>query len=415
MAITKEITLIYADIGDNHNKVWIGELHDNDDVITKWGRVGYDMQSKTFSGAGESFLLKKEKEKLKKGYTAAKIVAGATGGAPVKTVSTSNLHAIAKEQLAKNNPELAKLIDRLVQANIHNITSQTNITFNSATGLFQTPLGVVTPEGVTEARDLLVDIKKAMIGKKDLVKLVSSYLRIVPQNVGMKFRVESVFPDLDAVQKQSDILDSLEASYKAMTSTPAKADTKGDTLEKVFEVELAVLKDAAEQRRIEDFYQKSMKSMHGYGHVKIRQMFTVDVKDMTAGYDKKLGNDIEVYHGTSQANLLSILKSGLKTAPPSTAYIAGKMFGNGIYGAINSSKSLGYTFGRWGGGTGDSGWLFLCQFAMGKTYEPTSTLNHPPAGYDSVWAKAQKVRLAHDELIVYRNNQVRITHLLECK
>jgi hypothetical protein len=159
-----------------------------------------------------------------------------------------------------------------------------------------------------------------------------------------------------------------------------------------------------------------MKSAHGYDHIKIRQMFTVKVHEMDKEYNRKSENHVEVYHGTSQANLLSILKSGLQCSPPSAAYIAGKMFGNGIYGAINSSKSLGYTYGRWGGSTsGDSGWLFVCDFAMGKIYEPTSACSGPEDGYDSVWAKAQKVRLNHDELIIYKNNQVNIKYLLECK
>jgi predicted DNA-binding WGR domain protein len=396
MAIKKTITLIYADIGDNHNKVWIGELHDNDDVITKWGRVGYDMQSKTFSGAGESFLLKKEKEKLKKGYTAAKTIGGSSDGSTV-TVTQSSLQAAAHKDLSKNHPELKKLIDRLVAANVHNIVSQTNVTYNAATGLFQTPLGIVTMEGVDEARNLLVEIKKGLTGRGKLDALVSQYLRIIPQNIGMKFRVESVFPDVDAVQKQSDILDSLEASYKAMTKAPATSTTQAAP-DKVFEVDLDVLTDAADQRRLEDWYHKSMKSMHGYGHVKIRQMFKVCMADMDKAFNRKLGNITEVYHGTSQANILSILKSGLRTSPPSTAYIAGKMFGNGVYGAINSSKSL-----------------FVCDFAMGKIDYPSRTCNHPSSGCDSVWAKADKVGLNHDELIVYKNNQVNIKYLLECK
>lgn len=417
MALKETITLIWADIGENHNKVWIGELHDDDTVVTKWGRVGYDLQSKSFPGAGESFLRRKEREKLNKGYTPAKVVgAVSNGGDTKKTVTQSGLQAIAREQLAKNHPALSQLIDRLVKANIHNICSQTNITYNADTGLFQTPLGIVTPEGVDEARNLLVEIKKCIVGKCKLDKLVSDYLRIIPQDVGMKFRVESVFPDVDAVKKQADILDSLEASYKALMSTPVKKDDgKPVELEKVFEVDLDVLTDAAECRRLEDYYHKSMKSMHGYNHVKIRQMFKVRMADMDRAFNRSLGNVTEVYHGTSQANILSILKSGLRTAPPSTAYIAGKMFGNGVYGAINSSKSLGYTYGRWGGSSGDSGWLFVCDFAMGKIDYPRHTCSRPAAGCDSVWAKADKVGLNHDELIVYKNNQVNIKFLLECK
>jgi len=413
--VTKTIKLIFADIADNHNKWWQGELFDDGTVVTTWGRVGKGTQTKSFPGAGESFLNKKEREKLNKGYTPAKVVGSVEEG-KTSTVPKSNLAAIAREQLAKNHPTLSKLIDRLVQANIHNIVSQTNITYNSSTGLFQTPLGIVTPEGISEARDMLVEIKKAMTNKGDLVKLVSDYLRIIPQDVGMKFRVESVFPDTDAIKKQSDILDSLEASYQAMTSAPApKSDKKDEKLEKVFEVDLDVLTDTQEQKHLEHFYHSSMKSMHGYNHVKIRAMYKVKMADMDKAFNHKLGNITEVFHGTSQANILSILKSGLRTSPPSTAYIAGKAFGNGIYGAINSSKSLGYTFGRWGGSQGDSGWLFICDFAMGKIDYTNGCCNGPASGYDSVWATTQKCRLAHDELIVYKNNQVNIKYLLECK
>jgi hypothetical protein len=55
-------------VGDNHSKTWTGELYDNDDVITRWGRLDAELQMKEFRGVGEEFLNKKEKEKLNKGY-----------------------------------------------------------------------------------------------------------------------------------------------------------------------------------------------------------------------------------------------------------------------------------------------------------------------------------------------------------
>ena len=419
--LIEKIKLVCYSIAKNNKKVWIGELYDDNSVITRWGVIGETLSSKTFPDAGADFLHKKEREKLrpkkdKESYTRALTTDEEAPASAGVSVSQSNLQAIAREQLAKKNPQLSSLIDRLVQANVHNITSQTSITYNSATGLFQTPLGPVKQEGIDQARNMLVEIKKCIIKKcATLPKLVSDYCRVIPQHVGYKFTVSSVFPDLDAVEKQSDILDSLEATLKAMATPAPTAAGTPQPVEKVFEVELDVLKDATEQRRLEDFYHSSMKSSHGYGHVKIRQMFCVTVAEMAKAFDTKLGNTTEVYHGTSQANLLSILKSGIKTSPPSTAYIAGKMFGNGVYGAINSSKSLGYTFGRWGGSKGDSGWLFVCDFAMGKIHEPNGTCRGPTDGCHSVWAKSHKCGLAHDELIVYRNNQVNIKYLLECK
>ncbi len=430
--LVKKITLVCSEAGNevsgsSHNKVWYGELYDNDDVITRWGRVGYDLQSKTFSGVGEGFLLKKKAEKLrgKSGgdsvYTEAKVVDASTptvGPTKVPTVAVNNLHEIAKSQLLKSShPVLDKLIDRLVKSNVHKITSSTNITLNDSTGLFQTPIGIVTPDAIIEARTILADtlpyVRKANYGT-DLNRLVSQYLRLIPQNIGMKFNVQNILPNVDAVQKQGDILDALEASYKAITASKPSADGKKTTQEQVFKVDLDVA-DGRDAARLEAWYEKSKKSQHGYDRIKVRNVFKVTINEMAQAFNPD--NVTEVFHGTSEANCLSILKSGLKTSPPSTAAIAGKMWGNGVYGAINSSKSLGYTFGRWGQSSTDTGWLFICQFGMGKIHYPIGYGNcqRPPSGYDSIWATVKNTGLNHDELIVYQNNRVNITHLIECK
>jgi poly [ADP-ribose] polymerase 2/3/4 len=424
--LTKKITLVFADSGDadgvQHNKVWYGELYDSGDVITKWGRIGYDLQSKEFPGAGEGFLLKKEAEKIKKGYTPAKVIdASAPASAASAPVARGSLHEIAKSQILKTSghPVLDKLIERLVKSNVHKITSSTNITLNDATGLFQTPLGIVTPDAITEARSLLADTVPLVKNGKyndQLNRLVGSYLRLIPQNIGMRFDVRKILPDVAAVQAQNNILDALEASYQAITTPKSDAGKAGSTkpAEQVFAVDLDVA-PGDEAQRLERWFETSKKSQHGYDRIKIRNVFKVKLHDMAAAYVKD--NDKEVFHGTSEANCLSILKSGLRVSPPATAAIAGKMWGNGVYGAINSSKSLGYTYGRWGQSSGESGWLFICQFALGKVHYPKGYGNcsRPPAGHDSVWATVANTGLNHDELIVYQNNRVNITHLLECK
>ena len=66
MKLVKEIELI--NVEDGHNKIWIGELYDNNTVITRWGKIGYDLQSKMITDAGEEFFYKKIKEKKRKGY-----------------------------------------------------------------------------------------------------------------------------------------------------------------------------------------------------------------------------------------------------------------------------------------------------------------------------------------------------------
>ncbi len=430
--VIEEIKLINVDIASNMNRLWIGQVLDNGDFKATWGRVragvvnGEGLQEKVFPGAGKTKLEEMKRDKAKKGYTEVPTV-GSPGGAvvtpsAVKSVGNGDLRQIAKAQIVKsNNPQLDRLVDRLVQANVHRITSSTQITFNSVTGLFQTPLGVVTPDGISQARTLLVDLNSRVQARDwtspSMYRLVEQYIRIVPQDVGRKLSVEALFPDTGAVQKQSDVLDSLEASFLALqTQKPQTPTATSKPVEQVFSVDLDVLPNGHDYNRLVDWYEKSKKDMHNYGHVKVRQIYTVNVHEMTNAFESRTVPMSEVFHGTGMANCLSIIKSGLKTSPPSTAAIAGKMFGNGVYGAINSSKSLGYSLGRWGqGGVGDCAWLFVCQFAMGRTEVVHSSQSGGASrGFDSIWAKAGH-SLHNDELIVFRNSQVKITHLLECK
>lgn len=418
--LLKEVKLIMTEVGTNNNKWWTGQLFDDGTVKATWGRVGYSGDSGEWQG-GDSYLDKKVREKIKKGYTELKTVGAVTASAGSgAAVKDSDLHSISKTQLIKSsNPTLERLIKRFVDANVHKITSSTQITYNSTTGLFATPLGIVTMEGLTDARDLLAQLAPRIRSRRfggDTDALLSKYLRLIPQHLGMgRFSTETVIPDDTAIQKQNDLIDSLESSYQATQSTPApKTDGTKKAAEQVFKVDMDVLTDFTERARLDKFFESSKKRMHGYDNVRVKEIFKVTLHEMANVFEKDTKPIQEVFHGTSQANCLSILKSGLKVSPPSTAAIAGKMFGNGIYGAINSTKSLGYTFGRWGqGGTGDAGWLFICDFAMGKTYVTHNSCSNQ-RGYDSVWAKAGH-NLHNDELIVYRNAQVNIKYLLECK
>lgn len=408
---------IFSEVGENHNKVWEIELHDNDNVIVRWGRIGYSLQEKAFRG-GQTFFNRKITSKLAKGYSEAKII---SNSASTLDTPVNNLEEIAKKQIkmAKSNPILENLIERLVKANIHQITSNTKITFNSSTGLFSSPLGIVTLDAIQEARVLLGDIKpfvvKKDLGNKKLFEITSKYLRLIPSAVGMKLDTRLLFPDETAIIKQSDILDSLEASYNALknrdkTNEPLISESSE---EKIFEVELDLLEDKKEQGRIGKWFYNSNHRTHGYSDVKIKNIYVIKIVNNYSNFNSKLGNITEVFHSTGEANLLSILKSGLKLSPPITTYLCGSLFGRGHYGAVDSSKSLQYTFGRFGGNKGNSGWSFVAEFAMGNVYYIDSYGGSLKTGYNSIWAKKERTGLRFDELIVPTDEQVRLKYLLE--
>lgn len=410
MAIVKEYNLIFTDVVKNNNKFWYGVCLDDGTGYSEWGRVGAAPTKTNYPS--HKVVEKKYNEKLKKGYEPLKTIK--TG--ETKVAQVSNLKEVAKKQIKiNNNPVLSDLVDRLVSFNIHNITSNTTIKYDANGGVFSTPLGLVVQEGIDDARKLLVNIhiliKKNEYETDDMRESVNKYLKLIPQNIGMrKINIKTLFPSIDSVQKQNDILVSLEVSLKSVTEPTNKTVKE----EKIFDTELDYLNmNDPEAIRLIKYYNDTNRSVHGYNNIKVQNVYKVKIQSNVDKF-KEVNPVVEVFHGTSGANCLSILKSGLRAIPPSTAAIAGAMFGPGVYGATDSSKSLQYTAGRFGGKNTGLCYMFICDFSMGKYYEIKTYGGRKPAGYDSIWAKATQTGLRFDELIV-PDDHVKIKYLLELK
>jgi hypothetical protein len=91
----------------------------------------------------------------------------------------------------------------------------------------------------------------------------------------------------------------------------------------------------------------------------------------------------------------------------------GRAFGDGIYFATKSTKSINYCTARHGGNV-----LMLAEVAVGKFYTPRSNsevgrAKSAPSGYDSVWAIAGKTGyIQYDEVIVYQTSQQTIRYVV---
>jgi predicted DNA-binding WGR domain protein len=422
MAVIQEDRYIYVEQNDeeNSNKYWNIELHDNGNVVTTWGRTGVTKNSKTFPGAGEKFYQKKIREKEKGGYTPQRIV---TGAAPVNNTRgfaprNNNLEDIALRQIRTNDDEVKKLISYLAKSNIHNIVSNTKIEYNEATGLFTTPLGLVTKAGIDEARELLsaikTDLETENTDTQTFNKHVTGYLRVIPRNIGMK-KVQpiSLFPNIEEVLKQNDILDSLESSLTEATKIKGKDGE--ETEPKLFDVELSLVTDRDTLRRVENLYNQT----RGGYRATISNVYRVDLVTMREAFEKagkNKGNLQQLWHGTSKANILSILKNGLTITPPATANITTRAFGGGVYFAIHANKSLIYSSRR----NFDSKlFMFLNDVTLGQFYVPkSSTSSPPPKGYDCYWAKPGETlklggRLDNDEIIIFDPAQINPVYLVQ--
>lgn len=405
---------ILSDVGNNNNKFWYITQNDDGSVTTEYGRVGKTMQSKHFGAKDAKFVDKKVAEKIKGGYTPLRVV-----GASEQTISTvegGSLESLALSQIRLGSQALKDLVLRLVRWNVHKITSSTQITFNQSTGLFQTPLGVVDKSAIVEARALIAEMTAASQRDVDFFAKVNQYLRLIPQNLGMRINKETIFSTQEQFGKQSDVLDSLEASFDTISAAPIDKRTASVTEEKVFDLSLEEC-GAVEFARISEKYFNTRKDAHVCKHLKPKRAFRVVIGGEGERFEthgRPLGNVMELWHGTKKANLLSILRSGLKVAPPSTAQIAGKMFGNGVYFATDSTKSLNYSYGYWGGGREDHCFMFLADVALGKFQVPRGpTRTLPSAGYNSYWAKGRESGVVNDEIIVFKNDQFALRYLVE--
>ncbi|KAK3601615.1 hypothetical protein CHS0354_027865 [Potamilus streckersoni] len=151
---------------------------------------------------------------------------------------------------------------------------------------------------------------------------------------------------------------------------------------RLLKCKLELLTPKSKEFKILETYTKKTKSQHG---PKIKYIWRVDRDG--EGDRFKQHDDIKerklLWHGTSVAVVVAILKSGLRIMPHS-----GGRVGKGIYFASENSKSADYV--EPAGKTGNTGIMFLNEVALGKEHHiimGNGNLTKAPAGYDSIVAK----------------------------
>lgn len=417
-------------VEENHNKFWTGELYDNGDVITRWGRVGDTGQSKSFPSAGNSFLEKKLREKEGKGYRVIDTVGKSSSIKPTASsnnVSSRELNDIAHKQIKSNNPIVTKLIEKLVKENAHSIMSSTGgkIVYNDTTGLFTTATGdVVSQTTIDSANSILEEIGDMVVSKDYSVNLgrkTNDYLMLIPSDFGRKkLDIREWWSDLSKVQSQKQILDSLQASLVSAISTPSTIGAKNIVPEKqVFDCQLHLIEDGKEIDRIRKMYHQTRQSIHQSSTLDVKTVYSVEINTVNSAFEKdgsKMSNIWELWHGTKCSNLLSIMRGGLIIPPTSSPHVCGRMFHNGLYFSDQSTKSLNYAQGgTWHSGKVDNNcFMLLASVAMGNYYVPSGPCSrNPPSGHDSYFAKGRQSGVLNNEMIVFRTSQARLDRLIE--
>jgi poly [ADP-ribose] polymerase len=419
--IVDSVMLVCTDARNNNHKFWEGKLFDNGDVLCRWGRVGADGQSKTFPGAGGHFLKSKTAEKQRGGYREVSVL-----NSPKSQVVEATSHAVKSQIVTSGDPLLESLIDRLVKENRHEIFVMSGGQMNvSASGVIETAVGAIGASQVHSARSVLQRLAaahtKGDFDSAGFVDSLNEYLMLVPQKVSSRRGWHTSFLAADdAIAQQSAFLDQLESSIALATQAAQPADA---SVPQVFDIQLSLLDDAKEWKRIVKFFESRLNRQHVSSSLKPVRAYKVAIGAMARAFEadgRKVGNIKELWHGTRAYNLLSIFKQGLIIPPTSgtSHVIAGRMFGDGVYFSDESSKSLNYSMGYWDRGSSYDRkcFMFLADVAMGREFTPaswSSRAHYPERGYDSTFAKGGQSGVRNNEMIVYRTSQANLTTLVE--
>lgn len=407
MSLLKTAYFVKSNIEENNNKYWRIELYSDNIVKTYFGRVGDTAQVKDFGRMGEKFFNKKIGEKTRKGYNQVDILSE-------KTVKQAGPNATLKDLIKSVETDSLDFLNFLVDVNVHNIVDNTSIKYNINTGAFSTPLGIIGQSSIDRAREELdkisIFITSQNYNHPELITLVENYLMLVPTIVGRKLSVQSLYPNIDAIEKQKGILDSLEASLTNVTTIQSSEPTA-----RLFDFKLFESKDSSKNKEITDLFNKTKQKRHTCYKMQPTKFYEVELMSQRAKFSSynTESNIMRLWHGSNVANILSILKNGLKIP---RSYTNGWNFGPGIYLSDQSTKALNYATGYWSGKTEKRSFMFLADVAMGKIYEATSTFSQPPIGYDSSLCKPEKVKtLLNNEMIVYNADRVNLMYLVEFK
>lgn len=422
-SIIREEMYTMTRIGENNNKYWKIIQRDDFSCQVEFGRIGYDGQSKThqFSNMilSDRFFTTKIKEKTNKGYSKQEVIQ--TTSSSVKVENNQSLKMIAESQIETNSDIVKNLISYLSEKNIHNILSSTTMTYNIDSGLFSTPIGIVSKTSIDTARTVLSELSNYVLGGKfketDYHSLLEKYLTLIPQNVGMRLNPETIYRNQEDLSKQNDILDALDASLISVQNAVQSPEVQIEQ-PKIFDVKLMHVQDSPTIDRITKKYASTLQRMHSSSDLKVKTVYSVEMPNMKARFEptaQKIGNVRELWHGTRVSNVLSILKQGLVIPPSNAAHVCGRLYGNGVYFSDVSSKSANYSFGYWDGKEKDNNcFMFLADVAMGKEYTPSSSShNLPKPGYDSTFAVGGKSGVMNNEMIVYSLDQINLTYLVE--
>jgi predicted DNA-binding WGR domain protein len=456
--VIKRYTLNFTDIVNNNNKYYNLEIQEATDgkfyIYTQYGRVG-GTAAKEYRACSSRFDAESEAEKIiksktKKGYVEVKLVQAAVGSdlgkSKIETsqVSVEDLKKIGVK--VEETPETSKLHPQVADL----IRTWFGVTAEFVEMNLDTkkcPLGQLSADSIIKGRDILEEARKIIHASNDVAelnRLTNLYYSNIPHNFGYtRINADVLRLDNDSkIDKAFDILDvfSNAKDVEKVISKKSPVDSQYATLHADLEF---VDPTSATWKWLDAMLHKTRAGNHHFlGNLKAHKIFKVtrhneeklfletaeeiakecgksnpsqvyaqlvkerpDVpKELRDVYAK--ANILPGWHGTRRANMIGITTKGLLIRPSGVVH-AGSMYGDGIYWATQSTKSINYCDVRgsyWAQGTNKTAYLFLADVAYGNYKLASGSYFYNRSNIKpchSVFAQGGKSSVINDEIITY--------------
>lgn len=397
----KHLVMVTADA--NNNKFY--DMTPNGEMwVATYGRIGGSSQSRTYS---KNEWNKKYQEKIRKGYVD-------------QTNLIQDLISVDKPKSSKykeiDNKVIKEIVNRL-QSMANKVISE-NYTVSS---------NKVTQAMVDEAQGIITNLLNITDTAEFNDKLLKLFITIPRKMSAVQvYMAQSSEQFNQIIKREQDLLDIMKGQV-----------IQKDTIEKVSDDESECNNTILEHLGLE-FAECSgediarIKASLGSCADKFYQAWKVKNIKTQLKFDNYVKenniNDVRLlFHGSRNENWWSIIQTGL-ILRPTNAIINGKMFGYGIYYAPKARKSLGYTSlngSYWTKGHSSSGFMALMDVAYGKPYDVYSfDSKYYNFNYDALQRNCPGANCLHahegsmlrnDEIIIYKEEQSTIKHLVELK
>lgn len=407
--ILRKKLLNFASISANSNKFYKMELQEGKGeypfrIYTEYGRIGQNpkREGRYYHSLGEAFddFEKILKQKLRKGYK--EVLVEEDGDSQVRVT-------VKKKASPKDLSQVKDKVLRLIGKFYEYATSY-------LTKAIETPLGKLSSTQVAKGLEILHKIEDLLDrGVTDwhlYEQLSNEFYSYIPVIFGNRVDPRRFLIDnYQKLNEQKDLLGVMSSVVQAQSTLEKTLQEKYEALN----IELKALRrNSKEYKRLVE----KVKSTRGDNHhfdFDIQEIYEVVRMPNHTQFNPYRVETMELFHGTRNENMLSIMQNGLKIKPKSAVH-TGSMFGAGIYFADCSTKSAQYCWG-WGTDRNPNSeyYLLVCEVATGriKKYEYAQPhLVSAPRPYNSVMG-VKGPTLLHNEYIVYRENQVKIKYIIE--